>query len=100
MTRPTDPPASSPRRRWSCLSCSWPSSRVPDHIKIVFHRCRSDNTRRRLVELPTILIDDPRIALEDSRRDWFESRYPVPPPPVAVREPRPATVPRPKEATG
>ena len=85
MTPTTDPPTSSPHRRWSCLSCSWTSSRVPNTVVVLFHRCRPDGIRRRLVSLPTILTDDPGIALEDSRREWFASLYPVPPPPVGRR---------------
>lgn len=82
-------------RSWSCLSCAWTSSNVPDHVTQVWHRCRPDNIRRRLVPLPGILSGDPGIALHDSRRDWFLSSYPVPPPPVAAREPRPTTPRRP-----
>ena len=76
--RPDGPPTLT--RRWSCKSCKWTSSRIPDHVAMVWHKCRPDGIRRRLVSLPTILTDDPRIALEDDRRDWFKSRYPVPPP--------------------
>ena len=83
-----------PPRRWSCLKCRWTSTRVPDHVSMVWHKCRPDGVRRRLVSLPTILTDDPRIALEDARRSWFKSLFPVPPAPQAVRERRPTTPPR------
>ena len=86
-------------REWSCLVCSWSSSRVPNTVVILFHRCRPDGVRRQLVPLPGILSGDPGIAHDDARRDWFTALFPVPPPPVAVHEPRPAT-PRATEATG
>ena len=82
-------------REWSCLSCSWTSQRVPDHVVVLFHRCRPDGVRRRLVPLPGILSGDPGIALHDERREWFKALFPVPPAPVVVREPRPTTPPRP-----
>ena len=78
-------------REWSCLSCSWSSSRVPDTVVILFHRCRPDGVRRRLVELPTILDGDLETRRFDDRRSWFTSTFPKPPPPIANREPRPAT---------
>ena len=83
-------------RRWSCLHCSWVSSRVPDTVVVLWHKCRPDGVRRQVVALPTITTYDPSVILEDARRDWFTSLYPVPPSPVGVREPRPTTPRRPR----
>jgi len=91
----TTTPATLSPRRWSCLSCSWTSSRIPDTVVVLFHNCRPDGVRRRIVPLPGILSGDPGIAHHDARREWFTSLYPVPPPPVAVRERRPTMPPRP-----
>ena len=93
----TDPPTPS-RRRWSCLSCAWSSTRIPAHVVVVFHKCKSDGIRRKLVELPSLVDDDLETRRFDDRTRWFESRYPVPPPPVAARDPRPAAPPRPTES--
>jgi hypothetical protein len=123
MTHPTDPPGDTPPRqkadvgtlprRWACLSCSWSSQRIPDHIVFAWHQCRPDGVRRRIVQLnrhdldgenssprKTPLDDD---SAQDRRRaesrEWFLKTYPTPNPPVAAGEPRPATPPRAEEPT-
>jgi len=48
---------------------------------MVWHKCRPDGIRRRLVELPTILDGDLETRRFDDRRSWFTSTFPKPPPP-------------------
>ena len=92
MTDPTDPPTV-----WSCLACSWTSTRLPGHVVVLFHKCRPDGVRRRLVELTPLDDDSPQDRRRAETRSWYLSQYPRPPDPAGNREPRPATRPRPEE---
>jgi len=47
----------------------------------MFHRCRADGIRRRIVPLEETVDDDAQVRRFDARRDWFTANYPVPPPP-------------------
>ena len=80
MTSPGGPPVPDTRvspeaerlastRRWSCLSCNWTSSRVPAHITQMWHRCRPDGVRRRIVQLPPLEADPYEIG-HDRRSQW------------------------------
>ena len=82
MTPTTDPPTV-----WSCLACTWTLTRIPAHVVVLFHRCKSDGIRRRIVRLPSLTDDDIETRRFDDRRSWFENRYPVPPPPENRKAP-------------